>query len=169
MKRGAELLAKPWTWSFLAAGLVFSLAVWFAHGTGAGGMITTALALAVFTVVVGLGQMMVITLGPETWTCRCRPIGHGERGLHDGDEWQRRSCGDLASGQHWAAGLAIGIINYLMIRALGIPPIVATLVVQLHRPVRRYRPWAWPADQASSRVRRSGERADCGCSAQRGS
>ena len=36
----------------------------FTGGYGAGGMLTAALSLAVFTVIVGVGQMFVITLGP---------------------------------------------------------------------------------------------------------
>src|SRR3569623_2044599 len=64
MKSTAALLSKPWIWSFLGAGVVLILAASFTRGVGAGGMITTALALAVFLVVGGLGQMIVITLGP---------------------------------------------------------------------------------------------------------
>ena len=36
----------------------------FTGGYGGGGMITAALSLAVFMVIVGVGQMFVITLGP---------------------------------------------------------------------------------------------------------
>jgi ribose transport system permease protein len=127
MMRGTELLTKPWIWSFLGAGLVFLLAVWFAHGAGAGAMITTALALAIFTVIVGLGQMMVITLGPGNVdlslpaniglaSAVSMTVMNGSDGLV--------GIGLLAA---LGCGLAIGIINYLLIRALGIPPIVATL------------------------------------------
>ncbi len=58
------LLAKPWIWSFVGALLVWLAAIAFTGGYGAGGMITAALSLAVFTVIVGVGQMFVITLGP---------------------------------------------------------------------------------------------------------
>ena len=44
--------------------LVWLAAIVFTGGYGAGGMITAALSLAVFTVIVGIGQMFVITLGP---------------------------------------------------------------------------------------------------------
>ena len=44
--------------------LVWLAAIAFTGGYGAGGMITAALSLAVFTVIVGVGQMFVITLGP---------------------------------------------------------------------------------------------------------
>ena len=60
----AQLLAKPWIWSFVGALLVWLAAIAFTGGYGAGGMITAALSLAVFMVIVGVGQMFVITLGP---------------------------------------------------------------------------------------------------------
>ena len=58
------LLARPWVWSFLGAGVVWLAAIAFTGGYGAGGMLTAALSLSVFTVIVGVGQMFVITLGP---------------------------------------------------------------------------------------------------------
>ncbi len=60
------LAARPWIWSFLGAAAVWLAAVAFTGGHGAGGMLTAALSLAVFTVIVGVGQMFVITLGPGT-------------------------------------------------------------------------------------------------------
>ena len=47
-----------------ARGVVWLAAIAFTGGYGAGGMMTAALSLAVFTVIVGVGQMFVITLGP---------------------------------------------------------------------------------------------------------
>src|SRR5712691_7452612 len=58
------LLAKAWPLSFMGALLVWLVTIAFTGGQGAGGMITAALSLAVFTVIVGIGQMFVITLGP---------------------------------------------------------------------------------------------------------
>src|SRR6266550_4203892 len=58
------LLGRPWIWSFIGALLVWLATIAFTGGYGAGGMITAALSLAVFMVVVGVGQMFVITLGP---------------------------------------------------------------------------------------------------------
>src|SRR5436305_12781740 len=60
----ARFTAKPWIWSFLGALLVWLAAIAFTRGYGASGMITAALSLAVFSVIVGVGQMFVITLGP---------------------------------------------------------------------------------------------------------
>ena len=58
------MLARPWIWSFVGALVVWLAAIAFTGGHGAGGMITAALSLAVFMVIVGVGQMFVITLGP---------------------------------------------------------------------------------------------------------
>jgi ribose transport system permease protein len=123
----SKILSKPWIWSFLGAVVVFVLAVSFTRGVGAGGMITTALALAVFTVVVGLGQMMVITLGPGNVDLSL-PANIGlasavSMTVMNGSD-SLVAIGLLAA---LGCGLAIGVANYVMIRALGIPPIVATL------------------------------------------
>ncbi|MGC2775721.1 MAG: ABC transporter permease, partial [Bradyrhizobium sp.] len=56
-------LARPWIWSFIGALSVWLAAISFTGGHGGGGMLTAALSLAVFTIVVGVGQMFVITLG----------------------------------------------------------------------------------------------------------
>src|SRR5664279_6320997 len=64
MTSARTLLAKPWLWSFVGAAAVWLSAIALTHGYGAGGMLTAALSLAVFTVIVGIGQMFVITLGP---------------------------------------------------------------------------------------------------------
>jgi ribose transport system permease protein len=127
MKAMATLLSKPWAWSFLGAALVFILAVFFTGGVGAGGMITTALALAMFTIVVGLGQMIVITLGPGNVDLSLP----ANIGLASAVSMTVMNGSDSLIGIGLLAalgcGLAIGVSNYLLIRALGIPPIVATL------------------------------------------
>ena len=123
----SALLSKPWIWSFLGAAVVFILAIAFTGGVGAGGMITTALALAVFTIVVGLGQMIVITLGPGNVDLSLP----ANIGLASAVSMTMMNGSDslVAAGLLAAlgCGLVIGLANYLMIRALGIPPIVATL------------------------------------------
>ena len=54
----------PWLLSYVGAVLVWLGAVAYTGGFGAGAMIQTALSLSVFAVVVGVGQMFVVTLGP---------------------------------------------------------------------------------------------------------
>jgi len=127
MSRIRQLFAKPWIWSFIGAFLVWLAAIVFTHGYGAGGMITAALSLAVFMVIVGIGQMFVITLGPGNVDLSL-PANIGLASAvamkaMDGND-AMVAVGLLAA---LAAGFAIGAANYLLIWALRIPPIIATL------------------------------------------
>src|SRR5437016_307604 len=122
-----SLLNKPWIWSFLGALLVWLATIVFTGGYGAGGMITAALSLAVFTVIVGIGQMFVITLGPGNVDLSL-PANIGLASavamkVMDGND-SMIAVGLLAA---LACGAAIGAANYLLIWALRIPPIIATL------------------------------------------
>ena len=121
------LSRRPWIWSFAGAALVWIAAIIFTGGHGAGGMLTAALSLAVFTVIVGIGQMFVITLGPGNVDLSL-PANIGLASavamkVMDGDD-SLVAVGLLAA---LGAGLAVGIVNYLLIWALRIPPIIATL------------------------------------------
>ena len=117
----------PWVWSFLGAALVWLAAIAYTGGTGAGGMLTAALSLAVFTVIVGIGQMFVITLGPGNVDLSL-PANIGLASaiamtvMGGSEAWI--VPGLLAAV---AAGLGVGTANYALIRALRIPPIIATL------------------------------------------
>ncbi|MER9936595.1 ABC transporter permease [Mesorhizobium sp. M7A.F.Ca.MR.148.00.0.0] len=122
-----SLLAKPWIWSFIGALLVWLATIAFTGGYGAGGMVTAALSLAVFTVIVGVGQMFVITLGPGNVDLSL-PANIGLASavamkVMDGND-SMIAVGLLAA---LACGAAIGAANYLLIWALRIPPIIATL------------------------------------------
>ena len=121
------LLARPWIWSFVGAGVVWLAAIAFTGGYGAGGMLTAALSLSVFTVIVGVGQMFVITLGPGNVDLSL-PANIGLASAvamktMGGDD--RLVIVGLAAAI--ACGLAVGVANYLLIWALRIPPIIATL------------------------------------------
>src|SRR5271170_1857890 len=125
--RRLNLSGKPWIWSYLGAFLVWLAAIVFTHGYGAGGMITAALSLAVFTVIVGVGQMFVITLGPGNVDLSL-PANIGLASavamkVMSGDD-SMVALGLLAAV---GSGLSVGIVNYLLIWALRIPPIIATL------------------------------------------
>jgi ribose transport system permease protein len=121
------LAARPWIWSFLGAGVVWLAALAFTGGHGGGGMLTAALSLAVFTVIVGVGQMFVITLGPGNVDLSL-PANIGLASAvamktMGGDD-SLVAVGLLAA---LSSGLAVGVGNYLLIRLLRIPPIIATL------------------------------------------
>jgi ribose transport system permease protein len=121
------LLAKPWIWSFIGAAGVWLAAVGFTSGYGGGGMITAALSLAVFVVIVGVGQMFVISLGPGNVDLSVA----ANIGLASAVAMKTMNGNDslvvvglLAAV---ACGGAIGVGNYTLIRLLRIPPIIATL------------------------------------------
>lgn len=121
------LISRPWIWSFAGALLVWLAAIVFTGGHGAGGMLTAAMSLAVFMVIVGVGQMFVITLGPGNVDLSL-PANIGLASAVAmkvmGGNDALVIVGLLAA---LAAGAAIGAANYLLIRALRIPPIIATL------------------------------------------
>ncbi len=121
------LFAKPWLWSFVGAIAVWLAAITFTGGYGAGGMITAALSLAVFMVIVGIGQMFVITLGPGNVDLSL-PANIGLASavamkVMDGND----AMVAVGLAAALASGAAIGLANYFLIWALRIPPIIATL------------------------------------------
>ncbi len=127
MPRIRSLFRTPWIWSFVGALLVWLASIIFTGGQGAGGMISSGLSLAVFLVIVGIGQMFVITLGPGNVDLSL-PANIGLASAvamktMDGHD-SMIVVGLLAAV---ACGAAVGIFNYVLIRALKIPPIIATL------------------------------------------
>jgi ribose transport system permease protein len=122
-----SIAARPWIWSFLGALMVWLASIAFTGGYGAGGMITAALSLAVFMVIVGIGQMFVITLGPGNVDLSLP----ANIGLASAVAMKVMGGSDAMVAIGLAAalgsGAAIGAANYLLIRALRIPPIIATL------------------------------------------
>jgi ribose transport system permease protein len=127
MTHVGRLFAKPWIWSFLGAFGVWLAAIIFTRGHGGGGMITAALSLSVFIVIVGIGQMFVITLGPGNVDLSL-PANIGLASavamkVMDGSD-SMVAVGLLAA---LGSGMAVGATNYLLIWLLRIPPIIATL------------------------------------------
>ena len=128
MTRVADMFSEqPWALSFFGAVLVWLASIAFTGGMGGGDMLTSAMALATFMVIVGVGQMFVITLGPGNVDLSL-PANIGlssavaMKVMNNDDSLV--AVGLLAAA---GSGLAIGIANYLLIRALRIPPIIATL------------------------------------------
>jgi ribose transport system permease protein len=58
------LFSRTWIWSFIAAASVFLVTIIFTGGASTIGLAQAALTFGAFSVLVGLGQMLVITLGP---------------------------------------------------------------------------------------------------------
>ncbi|MBU1337017.1 MAG: ABC transporter permease [Alphaproteobacteria bacterium] len=121
------LFAKPWIWSFLAAAGVWLVTIVFTGGASAAGLSQAALTFAAFSIIVGIGQMFVITLGPGNvdLSIPATMTLAGTVALKIMDS----SNGLILMGLlvTLLIGLAIGIINYALIKLLRIPPIIATL------------------------------------------
>ena len=122
-----RLFAKPWIWSWLAAFLVWFATIMVTGGASTLGLSQAALTFAAFSVIVGIGQMFVITLGPGNIDLSVPAAmtlsGTVALKLMNVDD------GMILPGLLVAVaiGLAIGLCNYALIKALRIPPIIATL------------------------------------------
>lgn len=123
-------LAFPWIWVFLAV-----VAMWVAivaiSGRGLVGTLTAALELAPFLVIVGCGQLFVITAGNGNIDLSVQysmPLAGfiGISVMNGGGA--RVGLGILAA---IGVGLAVALANLFCILVLAIPPIVATLAVGL--------------------------------------
>lgn len=121
------LLAKPWIWSFAATALVWAVTILFTGGASTIGLTQAALTFAAFSVIVGIGQMFVITLGPGNidLSVPSTMTLSGTLALKLMDVQD----GMILVGLLLAIGLGIlvGIGNYALIKLLRIPPIIATL------------------------------------------
>jgi ribose transport system permease protein len=122
-----RLTDKPWLWSYLGTIAVWLATVSFTKGQGGGEIITAALSFATFTVVVGIGQMFVITTGPGNVDLSIPATialsGAVTMKIMDGAN-EMLLIGVLVA---LGCGVAVGVFNYMLIRLLRIPPIIATL------------------------------------------
>jgi ribose transport system permease protein len=123
------LLRKPWLWSFIAAGLVWLVTILATAGASTVGLTQAALTFAAFSVIVGTGQMFVITLGPGNidLAVPATITLSGTVALKYMDTSDALILPGL--GIAIVIGIAIGVVNYALIKALRIPPIIATLAM----------------------------------------
>lgn len=116
-----------WVWSFLGAAFVWIAIIWIAGIHGAFETLSVGLLFATFLVIVGLGQMLVITAGmgnidlsiPGVMTLAgyiAMGMMHAENG---------NICLGLLLGV--LIGVITGGVNITLIRLLRIPPMVTTL------------------------------------------
>lgn len=122
-----RIAEKPWIWSFIAAGIVWAATIIFTGGQGGGGLISAALTFGTFFVIVGIGQMFVITLGPGNvdLSIPATITLAGSVAMKVMDTQDSLLVVGLVVAL--ACGLAAGVFNYALIRVLRIPPIIATL------------------------------------------
>ncbi|MBB3978531.1 ribose transport system permease protein [Rhizobium azooxidifex] len=123
----ARLSRKPWIWSWFAAFVVWFATILVTGGASTFGLSQAALTFAAFSIIVGIGQMFVITLGPGnidlSVPATMTLAGTVALKLMDVDNAM------IVPGLLVAVviGIAVGIGNYALIKALRIPPIIATL------------------------------------------
>lgn len=123
----SRLFEKPWIWAYVAAIAVWVLTVAFTQGRGGGEVLTAAFTFATFSVIVALGQMMVITLGPGNVDLSI-PSTMTLAGTV-AMKVMAENNGMIVPGFliALAVGLGVGVFNYGLIWLLRIPPIIATL------------------------------------------
>lgn len=124
----AALARRPWFWAYVAAALTFIPTAMLSQGVGGGwDLFAAALTFAAFSVLVGLGQMLVITMGPGnvdlSIPATMTLAGTLSLKLMNG------APGTELAGVAAALGLGLlcGAGNYALIWLLRIPPIIATL------------------------------------------
>ena len=123
------LFARPWIWSFVAAFAVWLVTILATGGASAVGLTQATLTFAAFSIIVGIGQMFVITLGPgnidlavpATMTFAATVALK----VMDGSNALILPGLGIAVG----IGVGVGLANYALIKALRIPPIIATLAM----------------------------------------
>lgn len=119
----------PWTWSFLAA-LVVLVLTYVVSGRGGTQTLTLAFTVAPYLVLVGLGQMLVMSAGPgniDVSVAKVFSLG----GLLSIAVGEVTGSWVLGLGAAVGAGLAMASISIVSILYVRIPPIVATLATSL--------------------------------------
>ena len=124
LRRIAE---KPWLWSFVAAFATWLATIAFTYGQGGEQLLTAAFTFATFFVIVGIGQMFVITLGPGNvdLSIPATITLAGSVAMKVADTQDSLILIGLLAAL--VCGLGVGIFNYALILILRIPPIIATL------------------------------------------
>lgn len=121
------LFRKPWIWSFVATFGVWLATILFTGGASTVGVTQAALTFAAFSVIVGLGQMFVITLGPGNVDLSI-PATMTLAGTVALKTMETNDSLILAGILvALSIGVCIGIVNFALIKLLRIPPIIATL------------------------------------------
>ena len=127
MKALSMFGSKPWIWSFAATFAVWMATVLFTGGSSALGLTQATLTFAAFSIIVGIGQMFVITLGPGNidLSVPATMTLSGTVALKVMEVQDSMILVGLLVAI--LIGVAVGIGNYALIKLLRIPPIIATL------------------------------------------
>lgn len=121
------ILRQPWAWAWAGAFAVWGATAAFTGGMGSGEVLSAAFTFGAFFVIVALGQMFVVTLGP----------GNVDLSIPASMTLAATVAMKTMDGQALmipvgllialGIGFMVGVINYALIRLLRIPPIIATL------------------------------------------
>ncbi len=117
----------PWLWAWIGACGVWAITAFYTGGTGSAEVLSAALTFGSFFVIVAIGQMFVITLGPgnvDLSIPACMTLA-GTVAMKTLDGAPAMIPIGLVLAL--AIGLSVGAVNYGLIRLLRIPPIIATL------------------------------------------
>lgn len=127
MTQALSLLRQPWLWAWAGAFVVWLATATFTGGRGSGEVLSAAMTFGAFFVIVALGQMFVVTLGPGNVdlsipACMTLTATVAMKTM-DGQTAMIPVGLAIALG----IGAIVGCVNYALIRLLRIPPIIATL------------------------------------------
>ncbi len=127
MSGAIKLIRQPWLWAWLGALAVWLATAVYTGGKGSGEVLSASLTFGSFFVIVALGQMFVVTLGPgnvDLSIPACMTLA-GTVSM----KAMNGSASLIPLGLLLAIGIGIivGTLNYTLIRLLRIPPIIATL------------------------------------------
>jgi ribose transport system permease protein len=121
------VIHKPWLWSFIAAVLAFVATMYVSNGRGALSLLYTAMTFASFAAIVGIGQMLVITLGPGNVDLSIPASMTLSATLALKVMSTESSMILIGIAIALLVGVACGVFNFALILLLRIPPIIATL------------------------------------------
>ncbi len=123
----AHVPARAWFWSFAASAVAYAATVALGGAGSGGALLYAAFTFASFSALVGIGQMFVITMGPGNvdLSIPATMTLAGTLSLKFMDGETALILPGLALAL--LLGLGAGVFNYLLIRLLRIPPIIATL------------------------------------------
>ncbi len=120
-----EIFSTKWLWSYIGALIVFCIIALVSSDPV--GTLTASMSFASFFMLVGLGQMLVITLGPGNIDLSI-PYTIGLTGFV-AMKVMNADNGNILWGilAGILVGMAIGAFNFGLIRLLRVPPMIATL------------------------------------------